>query len=695
MKNISTLYLVFFLITHYYNVQGQNSADQINYSQNFKLSVAAVSSSVPSGREYTSFQSYFLYPPSCFYQPDSATYLEVCPPLDSTGTIPPGFMGYNLYRDGDFINTYPPETTEITFFEPNPGYYIYDISAVYDLSPYGYPGQTGESSTLTSLFILNFGYYLDFSENWDSGNLDENNWTPSDANWAITYVNGNPAPAAEFSWDPVQTNYSVGLESYPFRGDILTEGNIWLDYDIKLASVNPTGAENMDIQVWNWEGQAWTTVKSYSNADGSFDWISDHVDITSQAMGKVFRIRFLANGTSSMDILGWFVDNINVYRACAAPTNLVVQLDISLGALILNWTSPIPDEIHEWINWDDGVNYQAIGTDAAAEFDCAARWGPSQLTDYDGSSVTQVAFYPAEAAATYHIRVWKGAGAADMVVDQLVTNPEINAWNYITLDTPVPVDISQELWIGYYVNTSTGYPAGCDAGPAIDGYGNMMNFGGWQTLLQISPDLDYNWNIEAYVLASDGKSQKLQRITVPDNNSFDNTGLSTKPGYRDSQAKINRKNNRDRTFLGFNIYRSVNNSNFEFYDFSYENAYTDGPNLPIAFYCYEVSSVFRGQTDTCESNLSNLACGPFEEVREITDKHKTLIYPNPADEKVFIKSPLKIKTLRMKNFQGKEVFRSEPDNSSVILDISQWPRGIYFLEINTTESISFEKLIIL
>jgi len=36
-----------------------------------------------------------------------------------------------------------------------------------------------------------------------------------------------------------------------------------------------------------------------------------------------------------------------------------------------------------------------------------------------------------------------------------------------------------------------------DDGPAIDGFGNMMNFGGWQTLLEINPDLDFNWNIKA------------------------------------------------------------------------------------------------------------------------------------------------------------------------------------------------------
>ncbi len=45
-----------------------------------------------------------------------------------------------------------------------------------------------------------------------------------------------------------------------------------------------------------------------------------------------------------------------------------------------------------------------------------------------------------------------------------------------------------------------GYPAGCDAGPAVDGFGNMMYFGGsWTTLTAQNPDLNYNWNIQGYV----------------------------------------------------------------------------------------------------------------------------------------------------------------------------------------------------
>ncbi len=55
------------------------------------------------------------------------------------------------------------------------------------------------------------------------------------------------------------------------------------------------------------------------------------------------------------------------------------------------------------------------------------------------------------------------------------------------------------------VNTTAGWPAGCDAGPMVDGFGNMMYFGGqWQTLSQLAPTLTYNWSIQALVEAAKG-----------------------------------------------------------------------------------------------------------------------------------------------------------------------------------------------
>lgn len=155
---------------------------------------------------------------------------------------------------------------------------------------------------------------------------------------------------------------------------------------------------------------------------------------------------------------------------------------------------------NQWIHWDDGVNYDAIGTGAAADFHVAARFLPSDIADYSGYAITKVQFFPAQAAATYTIKVWQGTNPPVEVYSQLVASPTISQMNIVDLTTPVEFDASQELWVGYNVNATTGYPAGCDAGPQVAGKGNMIYWSGvWQELTALNPDLTFNWNIQAYV----------------------------------------------------------------------------------------------------------------------------------------------------------------------------------------------------
>ncbi len=642
----------------------------LNYGQNYDLCVAARYPSGLSGQECQSFQSYFLYPPSCFYQADTGYYPAIlCPPLDSTGSVPENFIGYNIYSQGYVYAFLPPETTQY-IMDVDPGIYILGLTAVYDLTSYGFPGETGESVMLDLVYQQKYGYYLDFSENWDSGSFDENEWTPTDANWAITYVNGNPAPAAEFSWDPMQTNYSVSLESFPFRGDILQQGKIWLDFDLKLANVNPTGDEKMDLQVWNWDSQVWTTVLSFSNSDGSFSWQSNHVDITAQAMNEVFKIRFNAHGTNSLDILSWFVDNIHVYRVCDAPTDLITYKDYD--HITLEWTAPL-DPHADWLHWDNGINYAAIGTCACA-IDAAARWEPSQLTGLEGTLLTQIAFYPFEANCTYRVRVWQGEMADSLIVDQEVPEPVIDKWNYITLETPVPIDISEELWVGYNsLMLIGGYPMGCDEGPAVDGYGNWMNFDGWQTLLEINWDFNYNWNIEAYIEYPDGSPAKL--------------------GYSKSLDNSSDKGNR--SLQGYDIYKSTTWPDTFNLIASVEQTITTYDDYDISgINCYKVIAKNILDEDTCYSSYSNESCENVS-VPEVSSEKSFKIYPNPAKDKLFIESSSIIKKIQIYDFQGKILLNSAPEAYSTNMDLKTIPNGMYFVEVENDAGRFFEKVIVM
>jgi hypothetical protein len=618
--------------------------------------------------------------------------------------LPENLLGYNVYRDMAFIaytpHTPPGEEVPQGYVDENlqPGIYQYSVTAVYDLARYGFPGETGESMHEgPAEVVVDYCFDLDFMETWSVGNFDNNRWLTDGSNWSINGQTGNPAPAAEFRWTPIQTNYSYSLESYPLCAVGMTEGIVWFDFDLKLSSVQPTGEEMLHAQVWNWTTKVWNTVATYSNVDGSFGWKSEHINIKGQAMNKVFKIRFQAMGVNSIDILSWSIDNIHVYRACDGATNLTVDaISNTQTGMLLNWNEPETGNIDEWIHWDDGVNSgNSIGTGAAVQFDVAHRWIPSQLVPYEGASVTQIAFFPAEAQCSYNVRVWIGAGAANLVVDQNVPAPLIGQWNTVTLSTPVPIDITQELWVGYYVNAQTGYPAGVDDGPAIDGYGNMMNFGGWQTLLQINPELDYNWNISTHVQTLAGVTMPLGKIAEPNVNS--GLTLSLNP----EAVSVNRvftPGNGSRDLMGYNIYRSIEGGDYEMIDFTPGTSYLDTEATPVigALYCYMVTAVWESETDQCESAFSNEDCAIWTSIGDGDGAGSSSfsLYPNPADDHVFITTSGELKRVTVYNALGQLVVDEITTGKQYELTTSGYTIGVYMVRVETAEGVTTRTLTI-
>jgi hypothetical protein len=328
------------------------------YGQTYTASVAARYTSGLSAKAYYTFTSKFLFPPRNLAgnAPDDAAILQWDPPLefwpslthtehrDTTDDLPENLLGYNIYRDGVFIaykdHVGGMEPQNYVEEDLDPGIYEYAVTGVYDLAPYGYEGETGESmDDGPAEVVVDYCYELEFLETWSMGNFGNNEWISEGENWKVNSHSGNPPPSVEFNWDPVQNDYSEALESYPLCAYGITEGNIWLDFDLALGIIQPTGGETLLAQVWNWKSRTWTTVADYSNAGGNFDWTAQHIDISDQAMNTVFKIRFVAAGVNSLDIRGWFIDNIHVYRTCPGPKDLTAE-PLTGEGILLNWQIP-------------------------------------------------------------------------------------------------------------------------------------------------------------------------------------------------------------------------------------------------------------------------------------------------------------------------------------------------------------------
>ena len=155
----------------------------------------------------------------------------------------------------------------------------------------------------------------------------------------------------------------------------------------------------------------------------------------------------------------------------------------------VTWNAPIPGE---WIQWDNGENDGGKGMTNGGSFWVASHWLPDELTDPD---------------AEFEIMVWTGPDAGTLVSTEVVTSFTVDAWNEITLSTPVTIDATEELWFGYKVTHGAGTsPAGKDTGPALPEQGDMISTNGTTWVSSHNQfNWDFNWNLAAFVMESGKK----------------------------------------------------------------------------------------------------------------------------------------------------------------------------------------------
>lgn len=576
-------------------------------------------------------------------------------PVDTTGstdTIPQGLLGYRIYADNVPAGYVAHPDLVFTVTSPAIPVSFYKAAAVYDLIAYGYPGDTAESVYSNLAFVITDAIYqLPFSESFYTGIFETNEWTIESENWRIAGQSGNPAPSAGFFYNPLVANYSSSLISPWMDASYLTDGQLYIDFDLLKQSVNQTGTEFLSVEVY--DGSAWTEINSYSNGTSGNNWLSQTLDITNEAFGKPFRIRFRAYGENSMNINQWLIDNIEIYRKCLPPEDLVTSYIHPMTnpcELLLEWMPPLnPGQgLNSWLFWDSGENYDGIGMPGTGTFLAAIRFTPEELIPYNNFHLTKIRFFPAENGASFILKVWSGANATQLMVSQIVSSYIAGEWNEVTLNNPFLVTPTDELWIGYQITEPGGVvAAGIDAGPAVSGYGDMISLDGVEWLpMSLAYGLNYNWNIEGYVTNQPQNalksSESLMEYRVYRNNEYlaSTTGLS----YIDDFA---------------------------------------GVEWP----CYNVTAVYGD----CESEFSNLACMPGTQdfcnvgVEDIPI-NSIEVFPNPATDLITVASNGDIRMLTLVDMMGRKVAETltEPDSKSIQLSVTGLPPGIYTLRFETS-----------
>jgi len=633
-----------------------------------------------------------------------------------TGTTPVGLKGYNVYRDGAKIKTImSPDTLFYYDYNLNPGTYKYDVKALYDLTSYGIatpPAPYGESLMNTAglqTVTLNCGAPLPFYEPWTSGNFAFNSWTyPAGAtnHWSVNTGVGNPAPCADFTWQTVIANYSQALTSEVIDATAWTCAAIWLDFDVKLLDHNATGKEKLTIDVF-YNG-VWHQKAELTN-NGSTNWVAKHIDISS-VKGKSFRVRFVANGLNSADILHWYVDNIHAYGICKAPTTLAATQ--SQFTTTLTWHAPnCAGTAATLMNFvfDDGTAESGV-TDNGEIAWLGTEFPISPM--YDGVLTQFKMYWMANATgAPFTMQVDVYSAAHVLLGTSNTFTPPADDW--ITVTAPnIPFSGPFFAMVKWNNNpTATNYFGWDNDGPytAQDLGWYRDNTGAWAKLSTFGLGIGTGcFIIQAQALVG---GQMKEVTLVP--------GAQSTPGAKtpaNNLTKVNRSvdtyyhgvmgplvaSSADSSLLsGYNIYRTDNSGTGPFSKIGTVSATTyldvHPSTTPLASsWKYFVTAIFKNsvdQTMLCEpSSDTILVHFPATGVSEL-NSGQIMIYPNPATDQVNIKSDYNISRLDVINFIGQQVYSSSNVESKTIkIDVSAFAVGVYFVKVSTTEGMRTVKI---
>ncbi|MCK5838884.1 MAG: T9SS type A sorting domain-containing protein [Bacteroidales bacterium] len=363
--------------------------------------------------------------------------------------------------------------------------------------------------------------------------------------------------------------------------------------------------------------------------------------------------------------------------------NVVAANEPGSPDVYVTWEAPGVQPM--WLHYDDGVNFNSIGLNDGGSFLVAARFIPEDLADFDGMSLTKIALFPLGYNNDYALKVWTGANAGTLVLDQAITGMIIEEWNEIDLDVPVMIDASMELWFGYEVidHLVGDHPAGTDAGPAVAGYGDMISTDGttWNSLAGFG--LDYNWNVQGYVENADGAVMPMK---IAANNQITNN-RSNKLSVVQSEVSTP-FHSVSRDLMGYNVYRNGDMLTVE----PIGDLFYDDLGLPNGPYEYCITAVYGVE---CESvsvcDNVDIAVG----IDELNNSYVN-IYPNPANSFVNLEINREVNSITLLNNVGQMVYFNDNVNTNevVVINTSSFEAGIYIVQLETVTGFITKKIAI-
>ena len=315
--------------------------------------------------------------------------------------------------------------------------------------------------------------------------------------------------------------------------------------------------------------------------------------------------------------------------------------------------TPSPNVTDDFvIRYDNGVNDDAIGLTSGGTFEVSAYWPAATMGQYAGMDLTSVEIYINDPPTSSVLKIY-GQGTATVpgtLLHQQTLSVNPVAWNIIQLSTPVSIT-GNDIWIGYEVTHATGiYTPGCDAGPAVAGYGDMISLDGVSFEPMSALGLNYNWNIAATI---SGEAQVEWLSINP------MSGMVT-PG------------------------------NMLPFDVTADTEPFDGPTDETYH-----ASIWIASNDPATPMLEVPVTLEFPVgMRDLYSDAYMMMFPNPANNMVNLSTNYAMSNVKVVNQLGQVVLEQTPNSKTVIVNTAQLQAGIYFVKVTSEAGQSTHKLVI-
>lgn len=312
-----------------------------------------------------------------------------------------------------------------------------------------------------------------------------------------------------------------------------------------------------------------------------------------------------------------------------------------------------------WLSYCSDEYFQSLGlgTGEAATFEIAIGWPAGSLSNLDGQSLVNVAFYPTSQLTSFSLKVYSGANLNTLIYSQPILSYSPNQWNVVALNTPILLDNSTDFFVAVEVHQAVNeYPVAIDNQTAVAGYSDLVNISGeWHSLYDFG--FNNNWLLKVFVADIENTITALPMPLAGNKNLNEGTTLKAHSFLGlDAGFPASPQKNSLSEFVGYKLFR-----NGSLIQELAENTFFDA-GLDLGTYTYGLTAVY--------------AEGESQMVSRTVQIGTPALNINPSMITDSIEAGLETKTYSI-------VF-SNSGNIAVEWDIPNLPLGISFDNSNGT-----------